>query len=152
MDRAAPLGPALLPPVPLPPALLAAVLALGAAPALGAAEGPAARLPGTEGLLTTVLGLAVILGLIYVLTWAARRLGGLPAGGGRGLVRILGGVSLGARERVVLVEVEGARLVLGVAPGRVQTLHVLPPAAAEGAPAFARALEEARGPVPGGAP
>ena len=41
-------------------------------------------------------------------------------------MRVVGGASVGTRERVVVVEVEDARLVLGVCPGRVQTLHVLP--------------------------
>jgi flagellar protein FliO/FliZ len=38
----------------------------------------------------------------------------------------LGGASVGARERVVLVEVENTRLLLGVAPGQVRTLYALP--------------------------
>jgi flagellar biogenesis protein FliO len=33
---------------------------------------------------------------------------------------------VGARERVVLIEVENTRLLLGVAPGHVRTLHRLP--------------------------
>jgi flagellar protein FliO/FliZ len=53
-----------------------------------------------------------------------KRIGHLPAAN-KGLVRIVGGVSLGARERVVVVDVDDARLVLGVSPGRVQTLHVM---------------------------
>ena len=35
-------------------------------------------------------------------------------------------IGVGARERVVLVEVEGTWLVLGVAQGRVSLLHSLP--------------------------
>ncbi|MBT8429393.1 MAG: flagellar biosynthetic protein FliO, partial [Gammaproteobacteria bacterium] len=38
---------------------------------------------------------------------------------------IQGGVSLGAREKAVLLSVEGRRLLVGIAPGRVQTLLVL---------------------------
>jgi flagellar protein FliO/FliZ len=71
-----------------------------------------------------VLGLATILILIVVLAWAARRFGpaqSLPSG----TLRVLGGLSLGTRERLVLVKVGDAQLLLGVAPGRVQTLHVL---------------------------
>ena len=44
---------------------------------------------------------------------------------GKGQVQILGGVSLGAREKAVLLSVEGHRLLVGIAPGRVQTLLVL---------------------------
>ena len=42
------------------------------------------------------------------------------------MVKILGGANLGPRERVVIVEIEQTRLVLGVAPGRVSVLHVAP--------------------------
>ncbi|OQX31299.1 MAG: flagellar biosynthetic protein FliO [Candidatus Sedimenticola endophacoides] len=71
-----------------------------------------------------LIGLALVVGLILALGWLVRRFGSLP-GGGKGVVKVLGGVSLGARERVVLLEVEKTRLLVGVAPGRVQTLHVL---------------------------
>jgi flagellar protein FliO/FliZ len=97
------------------------------------------RLPGPEGLATTVLGLALVLGLIFAVAWVLKRVGGLPPVG-RGLVRVVGGAALGARERVVVVEVEGVRLVLGVAPGRVQTLHILPAREA----GFAGVLDKAR--------
>ncbi len=36
---------------------------------------------------------------------------------------------LGARERVVVVDVEDARLVLGVTAGQINLLHKLPPSA-----------------------
>jgi flagellar protein FliO/FliZ len=96
-------------------------------------------MPGMEGVATTVLGLVFILGLIFAIAWVFKRVGHWPAGG-KGPIRIVGGVSLGARERVVVVEVEDARLVLGIAPGRVQTLHVLPPGSD-----FARSLDAAGG-------
>ncbi len=89
------------------------------------AAGDTPKLPGAENFLTTALGLAVILGIIFAGAWLLRRFGALPAGG-RGMVRVLGGASLGARERIVVVQVEDARLVLGVAPGRVEMLHRLP--------------------------
>ena len=50
--------------------------------------------------------------------------GKLPVAG-KGMVTILGGVSLGPRERAVVLQVGDARLLVGVAPGRVQTLHVI---------------------------
>ncbi len=80
--------------------------------------------PGIEGLGRTLAALALILGLILGGGWLLKRLGAARPGAG-GLVKVLGGASLGGRERVVVVEVEGERLVLGVSPGRVQALHVL---------------------------
>ncbi|HEY9199644.1 MAG TPA: flagellar biosynthetic protein FliO [Gammaproteobacteria bacterium] len=70
------------------------------------------------------LGLFVVIALIVALSWAMRRMGGL-AGTTAGSLRILGGLSMGTRERVVLIQVGDTQLLLGVAPGRVQTLHVL---------------------------
>jgi flagellar protein FliO/FliZ len=51
-----------------------------------------------------------------------------------GVVRVRGGIAVGQRERVVVVEVRDTWLVLGVAPGTVRALHSLPrpPEAASG--------------------
>jgi len=75
-------------------------------------------------MLNMVMGLVVVIALILGLAWAVRKYGRLPAGN-QIEMKVLGGLSLGARERAVLVEVEGKRLLLGVAPGRVETLHVM---------------------------
>ena len=91
--------------------------------AAGTAE-PAASPIGSGALVETMLGLFLIIGLIFGLSWLFRRFGKLPIAG-KGMVSVLGGVSLGPRERAVLLQVEGVRLLVGVAPGRVQTLHVL---------------------------
>jgi len=115
-------------------------------PALAAQSGvgmPGEAVPGLAGGLSqTALGLAAVLALIALLAWAARRLRGRlqPRGGA---VELLGGLSLGARERLVLVRVEGVRLLIGVAPGSLRTLHVLDPRsmpADADAPAFAQTL------------
>ncbi|MGN6668461.1 MAG: FliO/MopB family protein, partial [Trinickia sp.] len=52
------------------------------------------------------------------------------------LVRTVGGVSLGGKERVAVVEIGDTWLVLGTAPGSVRLLHTMPaPKAGEpGAP------------------
>lgn len=79
---------------------------------------------GMETLFSTIGGLLLILVLIFGIAWAFKRYTHLPKGRGQNM-RVVGGVSLGPRERVVVVEIDDTRLVLGVAPGRVQTLHVL---------------------------
>jgi flagellar protein FliO/FliZ len=83
----------------------------------------------TGKLLQMGLGLFLVLGLILATAWLARRIGRIQGASG-GALRIIGGLSMGARERVVLVQVGDTQLLLGVAPGRIQTLHVLPEAAA----------------------
>ena len=75
-------------------------------------------------------GLVAVLVLVLVLAWALRMVMQVrPAAHGQ--MRIVGGLSMGPRERVVLVDVGGTQLVLGVAPGRIQTLHVLDEPVAE---------------------
>lgn len=75
-------------------------------------------------LLHMILGLMVVVLVILAGAWFLRRFGQAQAGG-QGSIRILGGISLGQRERAVVVQVGETQLLLGVAPGRVQTLHVL---------------------------
>jgi flagellar protein FliO/FliZ len=79
---------------------------------------------GVQSLLQTGGGLLLILLLIFVGAWLFKRYAQLPTLG-KGLIRILGGVSLGPRERVMLLEVENVRLLVGVAQGQIRTLHVL---------------------------
>ncbi len=70
------------------------------------------------------VGLVVVLVFIGVLVWLLRRFGRFDTAA-QGNLQILGGLSVGTRERVLLVKVADTELLLGVAPGRVQTLHVL---------------------------
>ena len=76
------------------------------------------------GMLNMVMGLVVVIALILGLAWVLRKYGRLPVTN-QVEMKVLGGLSLGTRERAVLVQVEGKRLLLGVAPGRVATLHVM---------------------------
>jgi flagellar protein FliO/FliZ len=103
-------------------------------------QGAAGAVPAGS-IVQMVLGLAAVLGLVALCAWALRRFSGLP-GTGPGIIRIVGGAAVGQRERVVLVEVGGTWLVLGVAPGQVRTLHTMPRAessAPAGAPGAAEA-------------
>jgi flagellar protein FliO/FliZ len=75
-------------------------------------------------LVQTTLGLLVVLLVIGAAAWAFKRFGGVHIGA-QGRMKIIGGISLGTRERAVLLQVGEQQLVVGVSPGRVQTLHVL---------------------------
>ncbi len=83
-------------------------------------------LPGVEGaaVIRIVLALLLVLALIGGLAWMLRRYGPVQ-GAVSGELRVLASLSVGHRERVVLVQIGETQLLLGVAPGRVQTLHVL---------------------------
>ncbi len=78
-----------------------------------------------------VVGLLVVLLCIVALAWLAKRFNRLQSTSD-GSLRVIGGLSMGARERIVLVQVGDSQLLLGVAPGRVNTLHVLAEKASHG--------------------
>jgi flagellar protein FliO/FliZ len=123
------------------------ILALAALQAGPVAASNAAEPATTGGLLQAALGLALVLGVIVALAWMAKRFtpgalrGGMP-------LTIVASQAVGQRERVVVVEVAGQWLVLGVAPGRVNALTTLPkgelpttsPVSASFASALSRAL------------
>jgi flagellar protein FliO/FliZ len=101
------------------------LLAPGVALALGdKTPTPPPSPVGVGGLLQIVLALAFVLGLILGLAWLLRRMGGVPQAAA-GAMRVLGGVAIGQRERIVLVQVGETQLVVGVGPGQIRTLHVL---------------------------
>ncbi len=78
----------------------------------------------TGYLLQFCLGLILVLATLMLLAWLLRRLHGIhsPLGGA---LRLLGVLSLGTRERIMLIQVGDTQLLLGVTPGRIQTLHRL---------------------------
>lgn len=96
---------------------MATTLLLAALPAHAASD-------ATGGVLTVLLSLALILGGFVAVAWAVRRY--LPGLGGQGVVKVVGSAAVGARERVVIVEVDDTWLLLGVGGGNVRLLHTLP--------------------------
>ena len=90
------------------------------------------------------LGMVAVLGLILGIAWLLKRSGRFQMAAG-GSLRVLGGLSMGTRERVVLLQVGETQLLLGVAPGRVQTLHVLEQPLDSGKPAAASGFSEQLG-------
>jgi flagellar protein FliO/FliZ len=114
-----------------------------------AAANPAvASAPSSAGsLLQVLLALAAVLGLIVAAAWLMRRFSLVP-GAGAGHLRVVSGVMVGQRERVVIVEVRDQWLVLGVTSGQVNLLHTLAKpedavAATPAAPAFSQWLQAA---------
>lgn len=90
------------------------------------AQSPVLPASSTFGTLAQVVfGLAVVMGAIALTAWLARRY--MPAVRGvGGLVKVVSGVMVGPKERVVVVEVGDTWLVLGVTAQQVNTLHTLP--------------------------
>ncbi|MDC8759315.1 flagellar biosynthetic protein FliO [Janthinobacterium fluminis] len=126
---AAPAIAASAPPASAPAALEAPAAAPVAvvAPALAAAPAAVAPAPNTAAgsLLQTILALLLVLALLGGLAWFMKRYGPKPAGGNARL-RLLSSLSLGGRERIMLIEVAGQWIVVGASPGRVNALATLP--------------------------
>ena len=78
-----------------------------------------------------LLSFGAVIAFIFGFAWLMRRTGRFGVtGGGRGL-RIVSSLSLGMREKIVVVNVGDKNIVVGVAPGQIRTLHVMD---GEGAP------------------
>lgn len=69
-----------------------------------------------------VWGLVFLLALVAGGWWLVKRAGGLQINQHSGL-KVIAAISVGPRERVVLIELAGEQWLLGVAPGRVNLLH-----------------------------
>ncbi|HEV7814103.1 MAG TPA: flagellar biosynthetic protein FliO [Janthinobacterium sp.] len=141
---AAPL-PASIPSASIPPASALAAAsaatadkgAIGTSAATSGTAAPAGmpaapmRLAGESGasstgsLLQTVLGLVFVLALLAALAWFLKRYGPRNIGGNAAL-RLVGTLSLGGRERIVVVEVADQWIVVGASPGRLNALATLP--------------------------
>ncbi len=74
-----------------------------------------------------IFSLLLVLAAIVLVAWLLKRMNIAQQGAGHSL-KVLGGVSIGQRERIVLVEVKDTWLVVGVGPGQIRTLHTLPKA------------------------
>jgi len=70
------------------------------------------------------IGLLMVLSVFFLCVWGVRKLSGLTVSGAEKM-RVVGGLSLGMREKVILLQVGKKQLILGVTPGRIETLHVL---------------------------
>jgi flagellar protein FliO/FliZ len=98
-----------------------AVYAQAATPA--AVSPPAPDFGGN--VLQLLLSLGAVLAMIVGALWLLKKITG-QRGTTSGLLRVVAGTAVGARERVVIVEVGSTWLVLGVAPGRVSALAEVP--------------------------
>jgi len=75
-------------------------------------------------LILALAALMLVIGLILALAWLLRRLPGTGLHPGAGL-RVIAGVSLGSKERAVVVDIDGKQLLLGVTPGSISLLYTL---------------------------
>ena len=98
-----------------------------------------------------VLALLAVLALVVGLGWLLKRMPGSGFRPPEGM-KLVASLNVGAKERVVVVEVNGQQLLLGVTAGSINTLHTLseplpPPAPArvpdfKNLPNFAQLLQQ----------
>ena len=77
-----------------------------------------------EHVMNWSLGLVIVLLIFFACVWFMRKMGALPTNP-KGNLRVIGGISLGMREKLILVQVGEKQLVLGVTPGRIDKLLLL---------------------------
>lgn len=91
---------------------------------VGTAQAAEQAAAGSSSLLQ-LLGLVLVLAVMAGAAWMLKRMGVAKTAGGTA-ARIVGGVSVGNRERVLVVEVADQWIVIGVAPGQVNALATMP--------------------------
>ncbi|WP_153109242.1 flagellar biosynthetic protein FliO [Propionivibrio limicola] len=111
---------------PSPALALLVLLFSNYAPAL--AQTNVVETPGVSAsaIAQMLLGLGLIVAVLFVGAYFMRQLNGGRAFGHTGPLKIVGGLMIGTRERIVLLEVENTWIVVGIVPGQIKTLHTLP--------------------------
>jgi len=100
-------------------------LALAADAARPAYVPPPAAAVTSGSVLQVILSLLLVLAAVVLVGWILKRIN-LPQQGAGNALKVISGVAVGQRERIVLVEVNDTWLVVGVAPGQVNALHTMP--------------------------
>ena len=83
-----------------------------------------ARTTVSENALNWSFGLLIVLSVFFLCIWVLQKLNG-HSNNSAEQMRIVGGLSLGMREKIILLQVGKKQLILGVTPGRIEKLHVL---------------------------
>lgn len=118
-----------------------ASLAYAADPVRPVYTPPPASAVSSGSVMQVILSLLLVLAAIVLVAWLLKRIN-MPQNAAGSALKVVSGVAVGQRERIVLVEVNDTWLVVGVAPGQVTALHtmpknMLPPAATDTAPSGA---------------
>lgn len=127
-------------------AAVAAAVCATVAPFTALAAPPPVTEPiGAGSVLQLTLSLAAVVAAIFGLGWLLRRLHGLPGSSHRAL-RVVATLPVGTRERIAIIQAGDQQVLIGLSPGRIQTLHVLERPVTEPATgsAFASLLDRER--------
>ncbi len=91
---------------------------------INAAEQLTTNVIDTSDYFKVVLGLIFVIALFLASTFLFKRYGNGPMTG-RGQLRIVDGLHLGNRERLVLVELKGKQILLAITPGQIKKLDTV---------------------------
>ena len=89
-----------------------------------------ADLPGMENpmslsyVIQILISFVVVVAFIVLLAWLMRKTGRFGSGSGQA-IKIVSSMSLGMREKIMVLNVGGENIVVGIAPGQIRTLHIL---------------------------
>ena len=103
-------------------------------PTLFAAPAAAAHGAANGGTMEMTVTLLIVIAFLAGLAWFAKRVRGGFSRGGGARIQVLGAQALGPKERAVLVRVGDTDILVGVAAGNVNALHVFPAGANTAAP------------------
>ena len=121
-----PVAPAAPAPAPAEAAPVAAATAPPGPLAMTIPTPPASTTSAGGGLLQTTFALLFVLALMLGLAWFLKRFGPKNFGGGNSNVKLVGSLSVGTRERILVVEVGQQWIVVGASPGRMNALATMP--------------------------
>ena len=77
------------------------------------------------GMLQVMIGLILVLGVLVVIAWGVKKIGGGKPVGSRA-IHIVGGINVGNRERILVVEVANEWIVVGVTATSITALSTMP--------------------------
>lgn len=92
------------------------------------AENITSGAPGVSAgtMLQTGLGLLFVFGLIFFAAYLLKKFSPSRSFGRTGPLCMVSGLMISNRERIVLLEIGDVWLIVGIAPGQIQTLHTMP--------------------------
>ncbi|WP_119395000.1 flagellar biosynthetic protein FliO [Salinibius halmophilus] len=97
----------------------------------------------TSELASVFFSLLLIIGLIFALAWLVRRFGGATGASSSSSMKVIASLSLGAKEKLLVVQVGDEQFLLGVTPQSINKIDKVNLAITPNAPInFADKLQE----------
>jgi len=94
---------------------------------LGGESGPGAGFDAglnVDSLLQVLIALISVVFIIFALSVLLKKFNMLP-GASAGLIKIVGGISLGSKERLLLIQVGDEQILISASSGRINKIHEL---------------------------